>query len=165
MRILGIDPGTARLGYSILDFDEKKCSLKLINCGIIQTRKIDEDSLRLKIIREDLLKIINEFKPEFASVEKLFFFKNPKTIIPVAQARGIILEACASSGIKILEFTPLEMKKIVTGNGGANKTIVSDVVHSMLDLNERIKPDDAVDAVAMAISASRSPIVAFREVS
>jgi crossover junction endodeoxyribonuclease RuvC len=156
LRVLGIDPGTARLGYAILDFDINNKSLLLINCGIIQTSKNDSDSTRLKIIRNDLIKLIEEFQPRVASVEKLFFFKNPKTIIPVAQARGVILETCETKGIQLFEYTPLEMKKIITGQGKAEKSLVSEIIHRELKLATKITPDDAVDAVGLAICVTRA---------
>lgn len=160
IRILGIDPGTARLGYAIVDFDVATKSLTLVNCGIIQTSKDDSDANRLKIIREDLENIINSFQPEYSSVEQLFFFKNPKTIVPVAQARGVILEVCATKDVKVYEYTPLEMKKIITGDGRADKNQVSDIVHREFNLEDKITPDDAVDAVALAMCFSRSPVIA-----
>lgn len=158
LRVLGIDPGTARLGYALLDFDINTRRICLVNCGIIQTSKDDSDSERLKIIRNDLIKLIEEFKPQIASVEKLFFFKNPKTIIPVAQARGVILETCANKGIKLFEYTPLEMKKIITGQGKAEKSFVSEIIHRELCLSTKISPDDAVDAVGLAICVTRADV-------
>lgn len=162
VRILGIDPGTARLGYAIIDFDISARSLSLIDCGIIKTSKDDSDAIRLKIIRADLEKIINSFQPQYSSVEQLFFFKNPKTIVPVAQARGVILEVCATNGIEVHEYTPLEMKKMITGDGRAEKSLVSDIVHREFNLQKQIKPDDAVDAVALAMCFTRSPAVIAR---
>ena len=162
VRVLGIDPGTARLGYAIVDFDMNARSLALISCGIIKTTKDDSDAIRLKIIRNDLEQIINSFKPEFASVEELFFFKNLKTIVPVAQARGVILETCATNSIEVFEYTPLEMKKIITGDGRAEKSLVSNIVHREFNLQEQITPDDAVDAVALAMCFTRSPVILSR---
>ena len=162
VRILGIDPGTARLGYAIIDFDTNSKKLDLICCGIIKTSKDDSDSTRLKIIRVDMENIINSYKPKFSSVEQLFFFKNPKTIVPVAQARGVILEVCATNGIEVHEYTPLEMKKMITGDGRAEKSLVSDIVHREFNLQENISPDDAVDAVALAMCFTRSPDLLLR---
>lgn len=150
--ILGIDPGTARLGYAIIELLEKP---SLIDCGIISTSKDDTDAQRLKEIRQDLAEIIKTHKPDLASVEKLFFFKNPKTIIPVAQARGVILEVAATHGLEVFEYTPLEMKKTITGNGMAKKDMVSEIIHRELGLSEQIKPDDAVDAVGLAFTYIR----------
>jgi crossover junction endodeoxyribonuclease RuvC len=157
MRILGIDPGTARLGFALLDYD-KSCDISLVDCGVIETSKVDSDALRLTEIRDDLEEIIDRYKPEFVAIEQLFFFKNLKTVIPVAQARGVILEICQRKKLRIFEYTPLEMKKIITGNGMASKDLVSDLIHKFLNLNTKIKPDDAVDAVGLALSFVRSDL-------
>ncbi len=155
LRILGIDPGTARLGFAILDHDDSN-NITLINCGVITTLKTDSEAYRLSEIRLDLEALIDKYKPEVISIEKLFFFKNPKTIIPVAQARGVILQLAQAKGLKIYEYTPLEMKKIITGDGMAKKSQVSLIVHKSLGLEKEIKPDDAVDAVGLALSFVRS---------
>lgn len=156
VRILGIDPGTANLGYAILDFHTQKQNSKLKACGIISTNKNDSEAMRLCEIRKDLEKIIIEFKPEILAIEKLFFFKNIKTAIAVAQARGVILELAANKNLLISEFTPLEMKKIITGDGTATKTQVSTIIHQYLNLNTKISPDDAVDAIGLAICFTRN---------
>lgn len=155
-RILGIDPGTARLGYAILELGSDLNNIQILDCGIIETCKTNTDAQRLKEIREDMISIIKKYKPDFSAVEKLFFFKNLKTIVPVAQARGVILEALEFGGVKIFEYTPLEMKKIITGNGMAEKSFVSDCVHKSLEIETKIKPDDAVDAVGMALALIRA---------
>lgn len=155
IRILGIDPGTARLGFAILDYD-KTNKIDLIDCGVIETSKDDSDAFRLTEIRSDLKSLIDDYKPEFVAIEELFFFKNLKTVIPVAQARGVILEICQSKKLQIFEYTPLEMKKIITGNGMASKDLVSEIVHNSLGLTEKIKPDDAVDAVGLALTFVRN---------
>lgn len=155
LRILGIDPGTARLGFALLDYD-KTNNINLLDCGIIETSKKDTDASRLTEIRSDLDEIISKYKPQILAIEELFFFKNLKTVIPVAQARGVILEVCQSRGLQIFEYTPLEMKKIITGNGVASKELVSDLVHNFLGLKTKIKPDDAVDAVGLALSFVRN---------
>ncbi len=107
-RILGIDPGTARLGYAIVDFDTRP---HLVTCGVITTDKSQKEEERLSEIRADLKTIINKYKPDTAVVEQLFFFKNPKTIVPVAQARGVIMELAATRGLKVFEYTPLQVKQ------------------------------------------------------
>lgn len=158
MRILGIDPGIARLGYALVDFDTQSNSQVIIDCGIIQTQKDKSEAERLAEIRRDLESIITQYHPDIVSVEKLFFFKNLKTIIPVAQARGVILELAASKNLDIYEYTPLEMKKIITGNGMAKKDLVSKVIHEAFKLQVQISPDDAVDAVGMALCYLRSDL-------
>ena len=155
LRILGIDPGIARLGFAILELNDLQ-NAQLLDCGVIETCKSNSDALRLQEIREDLKLIIEKYQPNYVAIEKLFFFKNPKTIIPVAQARGVCLEISANFNLPIFEFTPLEMKKIITGNGMAKKDLVSSFVHQSLNLNETIKPDDAVDAVGMALAFCRT---------
>jgi crossover junction endodeoxyribonuclease RuvC len=155
LRILGIDPGTARVGFALVDYD-KTNTIDLIDCGVIETCKTKEDAVRLTEIRDDLEELIDKYQPEVLAVEKLFFFKNPKTIIPVAQARGVIVEIAQRKNLKIFEYTPLEMKKIITGNGMASKDQVSDMVHSSLGIEAKIKPDDAVDAVGLALSFVRN---------
>ena len=161
MRVIGIDPGTASLGFAVLDSDKSNSLPVLLNCGVISTSRDLDEAFRLKEIREDLLALVEEYKPDFASIEKLFFFKNLKTIIPVAQARGVCLELLASQNIKVFEYTPLEMKKIITGHGTAKKDFVSTVIHQYLGLNQPIKPDDAVDAIGMALSFVRTEGVKY----
>jgi len=146
MKILGIDPGTQRLGYALIT--ESK---DLICCGIIQTFKENSDAQRLAEIRKDLTKLIDHYEPDILSVEKLFFFKNPKTIIPVAQARGVILEIAGSQKIPTYEYTPLQVKQILTGHGRAEKSLVAKMVEQEVNIKEKLKYDDAVDAIAIAL--------------
>jgi len=153
VRILGIDPGTARLGYALLDLNESK--KELLTCGIVSTSKMDTESQRLAEIRRDLKQVIDKYKPDYMSVEKLFFFKNLKTVIPVAQARGVILELAASSGIPVYEYTPLQVKQIMTGNGRAAKLAVETMVMHELGIKTKIRPDDAIDAIALALCLLR----------
>ncbi len=155
MRILGIDPGTARLGYAILDCEPQQRPT-LSTCGIIRTEKEETDSHRLAEIRNDLVTIIDKFKPEIVVVEKLFFFKNLKTIIPVAQARGVILEVAGSYHLPVYEFTPLQVKQIITGQGRAEKKLVAELIKHELNLKEGISSDDAADAVAIALCYQRA---------
>lgn len=158
-RILGIDPGTARLGYALIDFNERDGTQTIVDCGIIQTHKDQSDATRLVEMRKDLDSIIDRYKPEVVSIEKLFFFKNLKTIIPVAQARGVVLELAASKQIPIYEYTPLEMKQIITGHGMAKKSLVSKVIHESFKLKKQISPDDAVDAIGIALCYVRRDLV------
>lgn len=160
MRILGIDPGTARLGYAFVDFDTNRSTKKLLSCGIISTSKKDIEAKRLKEIREDLESLIYEFQPEVMAIEQLFFFKNLKTVIPVAQARGVVLELAAAKNLQIYEYTPLQVKQIMTGQGRAEKKFVEQMVMLDLGITEKIKPDDAVDAVAMALCYIRRDFMA-----
>lgn len=153
MLILGIDPGMAIVGYSLLKAEGD--NLELLSSGSIQTKFIQKDSQRLFEIFEDLCSIIEKFKPDAASVEKLFYFKNQKTIIPVAEARGVIIMALEKYGIPIYEFTPLEIKQTLTGFGRADKKEVEKMVKFTLNRETLPKLDDTVDSIAMGICCAR----------
>jgi crossover junction endodeoxyribonuclease RuvC len=158
MKILGIDPGIALVGYSILEVSEARPSLPpiLLGCGVISTPSTDSVYLRLQSIRKDLLELLNTFKPDAAAVELIYFSKNVKTAITVAQARGVILESLASYGIKkITEFTPTHIKQVLFGSGQADKKQIQLIVSQTLNLPGIIKPDDAADATAIALSYIR----------
>ncbi|MBC2851364.1 crossover junction endodeoxyribonuclease RuvC [Cetobacterium sp. 8H] len=150
MRILGIDPGTAIVGYSILDFKENKYNL--IKYGCIYTSKDLPMEDRLLQIFNELEEIINEYSPKFMAVEELFFFKNNKTVISVGQARGVIILAGKKNGLQIENYTPLQVKMGITGYGKADKKQVQLMVQKILKLDEIPKPDDAADAIAVAIT-------------
>ncbi len=144
----------AIVGYGLLEGN--KDNLKLITSGSIQTDKELDDSKRLLEIYNDLSTIVEEYKPDCASVEKLFFFKNQKTIIPVAEARGVILTVLEKYGIPTYDYTPMEVKQVLTGYGRAEKKEVERMVHIALGIDELPKLDDTVDAIAIAICHSRS---------
>ncbi len=149
MRIIGIDPGTAIVGYGIIDFNKEES--KLITSGSIQTEKGKPDSTRLYEIHQDLKLIIKKYEPKVASVEKLFFFKNQKTVISVAQSRGVILSVLEGEKIEIFEYTPMEIKLAITGYGRATKTQVAEMVKKMIKYEKFPKLDDTADAIAAAI--------------
>ena len=153
MVILGIDPGSHRIGYGILKRENK--NLEHIAHGCISIKEKD-DSLRLIILKEELEKIISEYKPDLAAVEKIFFFKNQKTVINVAQSRGVILYSLAKNNIDILEFTPLQIKQAVSSYGRTDKFGVQKMVKLILNLKEISGPDDAVDALAIAICCANN---------
>ena len=153
MLILGIDPGMAIVGYSLLKAEGD--NLELLSSGSIQTKSNQKDSQRLFEIFEDLCFIIEKFKPDVASVEKLFYFKNQKTIIPVAEARGVIIMVLEKYGIPIYEFTPLEIKQNLTGFGRADKKEVEKMVRVTLNREALPKLDDTVDSIAMGICCAR----------
>ncbi|MFA6990018.1 MAG: crossover junction endodeoxyribonuclease RuvC [Candidatus Gastranaerophilaceae bacterium] len=157
MRIIGIDPGTAITGYSVLDVKKTGYSedLTLITSGSIQTCKQKADEQRLLEIHQDLCALIEEFQPDIASVEKLFFFKNLKTVMPVAQARGVIIMTLAKYNIKVYEYTPLVIKQTVTGFGRAPKEQVREACGLILSSENMPKLDDATDAIAIALCHSR----------
>ena len=119
MKILGIDPGMAIVGYSILDFDGKNLSLS--NSGSIRTEKGQSESARLLEIFNDMTSIVKEYQPDICAIEKLFFVHNQTTVMPVAHARGVILTVLEQFKIPIYEYTPMEVKKILTGYGRADK--------------------------------------------
>ena len=153
MLILGIDPGMAIVGYSLLNTEGD--NLELISSGSIQTKSDKKDSQRLLEIFEDMCTSIEKFKPDVASIEKLFYFKNQKTIIPVAEARGVIVMALEKYGIRIYEFTPLEIKQNLTGFGRADKKEVERMVKITLNQEDLPKLDDTVDSIAMGICCAR----------
>ena len=153
MKILGIDPGMAIVGYGMIDINGDK--IELLTSGSIQTDKKLSDSARLLEIYNDMCEIVETYKPDCASVEKLFFFKNQKTGIPVAEARGVILTVLEKYGIPTYEYTPMEVKQVLTGYGRAEKKEVDRMVHLTLKTDKLPKLDDTVDAIAIAICHSR----------
>ena len=156
MRILGIDPGLAIVGYSVIDTVKDKNIL--VSSGSIQTNKDKTDSERLLEIETDMQTIIENFQPDFASIEKLFYFKNQKTIIPVAEARGVILSVLQKNQIKIQEFTPIEVKQIITGYGRATKDEVAKIVQMSIEYKKLPKLDDTLDSIAIALCLARNNI-------
>ena len=156
MKILGIDPGMAIVGYAMIGVDNGE--IELLTSGSIQTDKKLSDSKRLLEIYNDLSQIIEKYKPDCASVEQLFFFKNQKTIIPVAEARGVILTVLEKYGIPAYSYTPMEVKQVLTGYGRADKKEVEQMVRVALAHQALPKLDDTVDAIAIAICHTRSII-------
>lgn len=152
--IMGIDPGTATVGYGVVQFTPRD-SFEYIGSGTIQTPSAMSAGKRLQMIRADLLEIIDQFKPDILSVEAIFFFKNAKTVVPVAQARGVILEVAASVDVDAFEYTPMQVKLQVAGFGRAEKQMVQLAVARLLNLQEIIRPDDASDALALAVCHAR----------
>lgn len=154
MRILGIDPGIATVGFAILDSDRSQ--FRLIQCGVVTTPAHTSLSLRLSQIFDDITQLIDIYKPDAVSVEELFFNTNITTGIAVAHGRGVILLACRRAGVKIYEYTPLQVKQSVVGYGKAEKHQVMDMVKRLCNLKSVPRPDDAADAVALAICHARS---------
>jgi crossover junction endodeoxyribonuclease RuvC len=154
MIILGIDPGTAIVGYGVIL--KEKSKLSLLEYGCVTTEKILPQADRLEIIKNEIEKIIKKYKPQVMAVEELFFFKNLKTAITVAEARGVLLVTGKVAGLHICEFTPLEVKVATVGYGRAEKQQVQKMVKAILNLKEIPKPDDAADALAIAICAANS---------
>ena len=156
MKILGIDPGMAIVGYSILDFDGK--NIELLHSGSIQTKKGERESARLLEIFNDMNYIVEKYRPDVCAIEKLFFFRNQTTVMPVAHARGVILTVLEKFGVPIFEYTPMEVKQILTGYGRADKKEVEQMVKIALGTDKLPKLDDTVDSIAIAISYSRSHV-------
>jgi len=149
--ILGLDPGTATTGYGLVNEDSGG-ELQAIEYGIIQTPAGMPDSERLVILYQRMREIILLHRPQGSAVEKLFFQKNVRTAITVSQARGVILVSLAEAGLEIGEYTPNEIKQAVTGYGSADKHQVQEMVRILLGLENIPKPDDAADALAVAIT-------------
>ncbi len=153
MKILGIDPGMAIVGYSLVDFDGE--TSQLLHSGSIRTSKDDSEAARLLEIFEDMTTIVEKYKPDAASIEKLFFFRNQTTVMPVAHARGVILTVLEKFKIPIFEYTPMEVKQILTGYGRADKKEVEQMVKLALGCDNLPKLDDTVDSIAIAICHTR----------
>ena len=149
MRILGIDPGYGIVGFGIIDYENS--NYKVVDYGVIETPKEEDISVRLAMIYDAIGKLTETFKPDQIAVEELFYFKNQTTVIPVAEARGVILLAAVHSCGEIFEYTPLQIKQALTGNGRAEKAQVQFMVKAILGLEKIPKPDDAADALALAI--------------
>lgn len=162
MRILGIDPGTATVGWGIIEVTGGKATP--VAFGHISTSKDLPPEKRLAEIATDLTTIFNQYQPEEAAVEELFFFKNQKTIISVAQARGVILLTLEKLCVSISGYTPLEVKQALTNYGRADKTQVQLMVQALLKLPAIPKPDDTADALAIALChASRRKMESVRK--
>ncbi len=151
MRILGIDPGLAIVGWSIVDFDING-KPTAVDYGAILTEKGLTVSARLKEIYTDMRNIIGEYNPEVAGIETLLFYNNAKTAIVVGEARGVVLLTLEEANLPILEFTPLQVKSSISGYGKANKKQVQENVKMICNLEEIPKPDDVADAIAIAIA-------------
>jgi len=161
MIIIGVDPGVATTGYAVIKkHKDRNQKLEVIDFGCILTDKDWPAGERLKKIYKDLIKLIEKHKPDIAAVESLFFFKNLKTVMPVSQAKGVILLATAQKNIPTCEFTPLQVKMTITGYGRAEKKQVLEMIKKTVDIggfdlkkNNR-KKDDAADALGVAICAA-----------
>ena len=154
MRILGIDPGIATIGFAVLDAERNQ--YRLLQCGVITTPAHTSLSSRLDQIFQDMIQLLDAFKPDAVSIEELFFNTNITTGIAVAHGRGVILLACQQAGVRIFEYTPLQVKQAVVGYGRAEKKQVMDMVRRLCNLKAAPKPDDAADAVALALCHARS---------
>ena len=154
MRILGIDPGVGTVGFGVIDTDKGKNTY--VACGAVTTPPNTALSPRLDMIYNDLNELIVTFAPDAISVEELFFSKNITTGIAVAHGRGVILLSCYRSGVPVYEYTPMQVKQAVVGYGNAKKNQVIYMVQRLLNKKAPPKPDDAADALALAICHARS---------
>ena len=154
MTILGLDPGTATTGYGVVKKETN--GLSCVSFGCIKTSSGLEPAKRFTLIRKELVYIIKKYNPDYSAIEKLFFTKNVKTAISVSHARGVILETLNEYILPIYEYTPLQVKQAVTSYGKADKTQVQKMVRVLLNLEEIPEPDDAADALAVAICCAHS---------
>lgn len=154
MVILGIDPGTAITGFGLIAKEGNH--LRQITFGVIRTSPDIKMPLRLRKIHQELRLVIEEYRPDVMAVEQLFFNKNVRTALAVGQARGVVLMTGAEAGLEIIEYTPLQVKTAVVGYGRAEKVQVQEMVRMLLCLREIPKPDDAADALAIAICHAHS---------
>jgi crossover junction endodeoxyribonuclease RuvC len=152
MRIIGIDPGTGILGFGVIDAEKGKA--KLVDAGVIRTPAKQDDAIRLETIFDELTGIIKDTKPAQMSVEKLFFAKNVTTAMTVAQARGVVMLCGRQAGLEIFEYTPLQIKQVMTGYGRAEKRQIQEMVRVTLGLKDIPRPDDCADALAAALTHS-----------
>jgi crossover junction endodeoxyribonuclease RuvC len=148
---LGIDPGTATTGFGLVRL-EPDGSLAAIKYGVILTPKNATAPARLEMLYNDLSALLREYHPDTAAVEKLFFSRNVTTALAVGQARGVIMLCMQQAGVEPFEYTPNEIKQAVAGYGGAQKRQVQEMVRALLQLDSIPKPDDAADALAIAIT-------------
>lgn len=154
MKIIGIDPGYAIVGFGVVEYDGYK--FRPVEFGAVTTEAKTDFNLRLKTIYDDLCFVLEKHKPQCMSIEKLFFNTNQKTGIDVAQARGVILLAATNMQIPVYEYTPLQVKQSVVGYGRAEKSQVMEMTRQILGLAEVPRPDDTADALAIAICHGHS---------
>lgn len=149
MRVIGIDPGLALLGWSVVDVSPRR--VDLVRFGCLETPAHQPLTRRLKLMYDQLTSLFNEHSPQALAIETLFFQKNAKTLAQVGHTRGVILLTAGQSGIDVFEYAPRQIKMALTGFGGAEKRQIQAMVQRMLNLKEIPKPDDAADAVAVAL--------------
>ena len=154
MRILGIDPGYGITGFGIVEAHRGNC--RLVRCGAITTPAGMDFSARLEIIYEDMRALLEKVKPDAVAIEELFFGQNVTTGIGVAQSRGVILLAIRQAGLEVTAYKPSQVKQAVVGYGNATKHQVQDMTKRLLQLEKMPKPDDAADAIAIALCHARS---------
>lgn len=154
MRILGIDPGTARVGWAVVEDSTR--TARAVGYGLIETEPTMPVEQRLVIIHQDITELIRQYHPQVVCVEDLFFSNNAKTVIPVGQARGVVLLAAAEQQLPVVSYTPLVVKRTICGDGRADKAMVQKMIAVTLRLAAAPKPDDVADAVAIALTHAYS---------
>ena len=154
MKILGIDPGYGITGFGLID--AQRGQFRLLNCGAITTPPNTEFSWRLEVIYNDMVELLRVSKPDAVAIEELFFGQNVTTGIGVAQSRGVILLAIRQAGLPVFQYKPMQVKQAVVGYGNATKHQVMDMTKRILGLPQMPKPDDAADAIAIALCHARS---------
>ncbi|NLY88834.1 MAG: crossover junction endodeoxyribonuclease RuvC [Firmicutes bacterium] len=154
MRIMGIDPGTASTGFGLLEQEGSR--LRLLEYGVIRTEPGIPDAERLLQIHRGVGALLKNYRPEVIAVEELFFNKNSRTVLAVGQARGVVMLAAAQAELQVEEYTPLQVKMAVVGYGRAEKRQVQEMVKALLGLSRLPRPDDAADALAVAICHAHS---------
>ncbi len=154
MRILGIDPGYGTTGFALLEAN--RGNLQLLQCGVITTPPGLDFPLRLEMLHRDMTELFDTGKPRVMAIEELFFGQNVTTGIGVAQARGVILLAAAQAGVPVYEYKPMQVKQALVGYGSATKHQMMDMTKRLLHLEKLPRPDDAADAIAIALCHGRS---------
>ncbi len=149
--ILGIDPGSTTIGYGVISYKDKNSKPIAVAYGYIDLKQYSGQEERLVHLHKDLKELFKKYKPDCISIENVYFFKNAKTIIPVLQSKGVILLTAALQKINIFEYTPLQVKQTITGAGRADKTFIQKIIQTSLNIKSDIKPDDASDALAIAV--------------
>lgn len=163
MRILGIDPGYGITGFGLVD--AQRGQFRLLRCGAITTPAGMDFSARLEIIYEDMKELLTVAQPDVVAIEELFFGQNVTTGIGVAQSRGVILLAIRQAGLEVHQYKPMQVKQAVVGYGNATKHQVQDMTKRLLGLNAMPKPDDAADAIAIALCHGRSSTSLLAQIS
>ena len=154
MKILGIDPGYGITGFGLIEAERGQ--FKLLNCGAITTPANTDFSWRLEVIYNDMVELLRIAQPDVVAIEELFFGQNVTTGIGVAQARGVVLLAIRQAGLEVFSYKPMQVKQALVGYGGATKHQMQDMTMRLLHLNAMPKPDDAADAIAIALCHARS---------
>lgn len=156
MRILGIDPGLGKVGFGLLEIVPTGDTPGMegfgpCQWGVISTSKDKPDGARLQEIHDDLTELMTQLQPDVVSIERMFFFRNATTIVPVAQARGVILMIIHRFGLPVYEYTPMQVKQAITGYGKSEKSEIQHMLVDMLKLDKKPTPDDAADGLALAV--------------